>query len=61
MKVVSLETKEGKTRYMLMNPNDVPVQPVLQYLKFKDNSGAARNTLRSFCFHLKLILNILIK
>jgi integrase/recombinase XerD len=37
MRVVSLETKDGKTRYMLMNPNDEPVQPVLQYLKFKDN------------------------
>ncbi|MCY9668250.1 hypothetical protein M5X11_25555 [Paenibacillus alginolyticus] len=29
---------------MLMNPNDEPVQPVLQYLKFKDNSGAALDT-----------------
>ncbi|PUA38392.1 transposase [Paenibacillus elgii] len=59
MRVVSLETKDGKTRYMLMNPNDEPIQPVLQYLKFKDNSGAARNTLRSFCFHLKLFFEYL--
>ena len=59
MRVVSLETKEGKTRYMLMNLYDEPVQPVLQYLKFKDNSGAARNTLRSFCFHLKLFFEYL--
>ncbi|WP_235549928.1 hypothetical protein [Paenibacillus sp. Soil766] len=42
-----------------MNPNNEPVQPVLQYLKFKDNSGAARNTLRSFCFHLKLFFEYL--
>ena len=59
MRVVSLVTKENKTRYMLMNSYNEPVQPVLQYLKFKDNSGAARNTLRSFCFHLKLFFEFL--
>lgn len=59
MRVATLLTKEGKTRYMLMDHNNVPVQPVLQYLKFKDNSGAARNTLRSFCFHLKLFFEYL--
>ena len=59
MRVVSLVNKEGKARYMLMNLDDEPVQPVLQYLMFKDNSGAARNTLRSFCFHLKLFFEFL--
>jgi hypothetical protein len=29
------------------------VQPVLKYLKFKDNAGYARNTLRMHCIHLK--------
>ncbi|OPH47395.1 transposase [Paenibacillus ferrarius] len=59
MRVVSLLTKEGKTRYMLLDQLNEPVKPVLQYLKFKDNSGSARNTLRSFCFHLKLFFEFL--
>ncbi|AKF95793.1 tyrosine-type recombinase/integrase [Brevibacillus laterosporus] len=59
MRVATLLTKEGKTRYMLMDHNSEPVQPVMQYLKFKDNSGAARNTLRSFFFHLKLFFESL--
>lgn len=48
MRVITLLTQEGKTRYMLLDHNNEPVRPVLQYLKFKDNSGASRNTLRSF-------------
>ncbi|MFO1446009.1 tyrosine-type recombinase/integrase [Bacillus sp. Bva_UNVM-123] len=59
MRVITLSTKEGKTRYMLLDHNNEPVQPVLQYLKFKDNSGASRNTLRSFSYHLKLFFEFL--
>ncbi len=59
MRVTTLLTKEGKTRYMLLDYNNEPIQPVLHYLKFKDNSGAARNTLRSFSFHLKLFFEFL--
>lgn len=40
MRVITLCTKEGKTRYMLLDNDNEPVQPVLQYLKFKDNSGS---------------------
>ncbi|MGA5674894.1 transposase [Bacillus cereus] len=59
MRVITLLTKGGKVRYMLLDHNNEPVQPVLQYLKFKDNSGASRNTLRSFSFHLKLFFEFL--
>ncbi|PRT39716.1 tyrosine-type recombinase/integrase [Bacillus wiedmannii] len=59
MRVITLLTQEGKTRYMLLDHNNEPVRPVLQYLKFKDNSGASRNTLRSFTFHLKLFFDFL--
>lgn len=59
MRVITLSTKEGKTRYMLLDNNNEPVQPVLHYLKFKDNSGASRNTLRSFSYHLKLFFEFL--
>lgn len=53
MKVVELKTIEGKVRYYLADDVGVPVQPVLKYLKFKDNGGYARNTLRMHCIHLK--------
>ena len=59
MRVITLLTKEGKTRYMLLDHNNEPVQSVLHYLKFKDNSGASRNTLRSFSYHLKLFFEFL--
>lgn len=53
MKVVELKTMEGKVRYYLADDTGEPVQPVLKYLKFKDNAGYARNTLRMHCIHLK--------
>lgn len=53
MKVVELKTAEGKVRYYLADDAGAPVSPVLKYLKFKDNAGYARNTLRMHCIHLK--------
>jgi integrase len=53
MKVVKLKTAEGKVRYYLSDDVGSPVSPVLKYLKFKDNIGYARNTLRMHCIHLK--------
>ena len=53
MKVVKLKTVDGKVRYYLANDMGAPVQPVLKYLRFKDNTGYARSTLRMHCIHLK--------
>ena len=53
MKVVTFETTEGKTRYYLADDNDVPEESVLEYLRFGDNRGLARNTLKLHCIHLK--------
>ena len=53
MKVVELKTVDGRVRYYLADDAGAPVQPVLKYLKFKDNAGYARNTLRMHCIHLK--------
>lgn len=33
---------------MLLDYNNEPAQPVLQYLKFKDSSGASRNIYDKF-------------
>lgn len=53
MHVVTVETSTRQTRYYLAQDDGTPVEPVLQYLKFRDNGGAARNTLRQACFFLK--------
>jgi site-specific recombinase XerD len=59
MRVEPLITLDNKTRYMLIDTVGEPVEPVLKYIKFKDNSGAARNTLRAYCYHLKLFFEFL--
>jgi integrase/recombinase XerD len=59
MRVVPINTSDNKTRYLLLNDVGDPVEPVLKYLKYKDNSGAARNTLRAYCYHLKLFFEYL--
>ena len=53
MQVVTVKTSTGQTRYYLANDDATPVEPVRQYLKFRDNGGAARNTLRLTCIFLK--------
>jgi len=53
MKVVEVTTTDQKTRYYLADDMGAPVEPVLQYLRFKDDAGYARNTLRLHCIHLK--------
>ena len=52
MQVVTVSTSTGQTRYYLANDDGTPVEPVLQYLKFRNNGGAARNTLRLACIFL---------
>ena len=53
MKVVTFETTDGKIRYLLVDAGGVPVDEVRQFLKFEDNRGMARNTLKQKCIHLK--------
>lgn len=53
MEVVTFETSDGKIRYYLADDNAVPIQPVLNYLRFEDNRGLARNTLRLHCIQMK--------
>ena len=59
MKTVKCKTPEGKTRYYLADDAGVPVQSVLKYLKFRDNQGKARNTLRLNCYQLQNYFNYL--
>lgn len=59
MRVETVTTPDGKTRYMLVGSDGEPVLPVMRFIKFKDNSGAARNSLRAYCQHLKLFFEFL--
>ena len=59
VKVEMVLTKDGKTRYILLNNKGELVEPVIKFLKFKDNSGSARETLRAYCHHLKLYFEFL--
>lgn len=59
MKVEKLITINQKERYMLVDSNDEIIGPVLRFLKYRDNLGAARNTLKAYCYHLKLFFEFL--
>ena len=53
MNTVTCTTPDGKVRYYLVDEQGVPVPEVLSYLKFLDNQGKARNTLRLSCYQLQ--------
>jgi len=53
MRVETFKTGKGITRYILVDSSGVPIEPVLRFLRFKDNCGRARNTMKAYCFHLK--------
>lgn len=59
MRVQEIITSDGKTRYLLLNQHGEFVKPVVKFLKYKDNTGSARNTLRSYSFALKLYFEFL--
>ncbi|MBS4214589.1 tyrosine-type recombinase/integrase [Neobacillus rhizophilus] len=59
MKVQPIITKQNKERYVLINGFGEVVVPVARFLKFKDNMSFARNTLRRYCYDLKLFFEFL--
>ncbi|WP_411170723.1 tyrosine-type recombinase/integrase [Clostridium sp. MB05] len=59
MEVVKVKTDEGKERYYLADSNGLPVEAVLKFIRFKDNTNYSRNTLRMYCQHLKLYFEYL--
>ncbi|HDX9614602.1 TPA: tyrosine-type recombinase/integrase [Bacillus toyonensis] len=59
MKVEQIVTIDNKIRYALVDQHGEMVMPVMKFLKYKDNTGTARNTLRSYCYALKLYFEFL--
>lgn len=59
MQVVKVKLKENQERYYVANDNGTPVEAILKFIKFKDNLNYARNTLKQYCWHLKLYFEYL--
>ena len=59
MEVVKVKTEEGKERYFVADNEGLPIEPILKFIRFKDNTNYARNTLRMYCQHLKLYFEYL--
>ena len=59
MRVERAITSDGRERYMLVNEYGEVIDPVLRFLKYRDNTGSARNTLRTYCYELKLYFEFL--
>lgn len=58
MEVVKFKIN-GRERYYVADNNGLPIDPILKFIKFKDNTNYARNTLRMYCQHLKLYFEYL--
>lgn len=59
MEVVKVKTEDGKERYFVADDDGLPIEPILKFIRFKDNTNLARNTLRMYCQHLKLYFEYL--
>jgi integrase/recombinase XerD len=59
MEVVRVKIEDGKERYFVADDLGLPIEPILKFIKFKDNTNYARNTLRMYCQHLKLYFEYL--
>ncbi|MBB6623946.1 tyrosine-type recombinase/integrase [Clostridium gasigenes] len=59
MEVVKVKTEDGKERYYVADDDGLPIEPILKFIRFKDNTNFARNSLRMYCQHLKLYFEYL--
>jgi len=59
MEVVKVKTEDGKERYFVADDDGLPIEPILKFIRLKDNTNFARNTLRMYCQHLKLYFEYL--
>ncbi|MBN1040390.1 MULTISPECIES: tyrosine-type recombinase/integrase [unclassified Clostridium] len=59
MEVVKVKTEDGRERYFVADDLGLPIEPILKFIRFKDNTNYARNSLRMYCQHLKLYFEYL--
>lgn len=60
VKVYEIIIHSGEKRWIVLNENGEPIEPIMKYIKYKDNLGKAPNTLKTYCYHLKLYWEYLI-
>jgi len=59
MKVQEVMTSHHLKRYLVIDDHDEMIVPVARFLRYKDHTGSARNTLRAYAFRLKLYFEFL--
>ncbi|MEC0301137.1 tyrosine-type recombinase/integrase [Peribacillus frigoritolerans] len=50
----------GEKRWIVLANEIEPVIPIMKYIKYLDSLGKAPNTLKSYCYHLKLYWEFLL-
>lgn len=62
MKVQKIKV-EGKDYplYLLVDNNHEVIKPVMRYIKYLDNTGKSPNTVKTYCYHLKLFYEYMIQ
>ncbi len=59
MKVQQIILDGNQKRHMLLDGKNIPVKPVVKYLKHLDNKGRSGNTQKTYCYALKLYFEFL--
>lgn len=54
MRVVEIEIQDQQKRYVVIDDTGSLIEPIAHYLKYLDRINAARQTLRSYAFALRL-------
>jgi integrase/recombinase XerD len=57
--IIEDNTDEKKVKYLLLDTSGAPIIPVARYLKYIDTIGRKQNTLKAYCYHLKLYFEFL--
>ena len=52
MRVEKISLSNNQSRYVVLDDEGEFIESVNKFIKFKDNAGRSRNTLRSYCYHL---------
>jgi len=59
MRVQAVTLSDGRRRYLVLDHTGTPIAPVARYLRFLDQAGRARNTLRGYAHSLRLYFEYL--
>lgn len=59
VRVQAVILEKNKIRYILVDDDGLPVIPVIKYLKHLDNTNKSINTIKTYCYSLKLYFEFL--